>query len=126
MRQAILNPLLNIFLFSFLVFNIGCHHRNTNSGSNSLPKYDNAPLQNSEEKRNSNGDRQQTTTDNLPDLPGTDWSLKSMTKRGEAIKEYDVMPNMDFCQSGAWALYHYGGAFEGGKYQITGTRIIFR
>lgn len=61
----------------------------------------------------------------LPDLPGTWWALKSMTKKGEAVKEYGTLPTMDFCKSGRWTLGH-GRTNEGGKYQISGSRIIFR
>lgn len=63
---------------------------------------------------------------NMPDLPGTHWALKSMTKRGAAIEEYGVLPTMDFCKSGKWTLGRYSGTNEGGNYQITGSRIIFR
>ena len=62
----------------------------------------------------------------LPVLPGTYWAIKSMTKKGDAVKDYGVLPTMDFCKSGIWTLGRYAGTNEGGKYQVAGARLIFR
>jgi hypothetical protein len=63
---------------------------------------------------------------NLPLLSGTHWAIKSMTKKGQAVKDYGVLPTIDFCKSGTWTLGRYAGTNEGGKYQISGSRIIFK
>ncbi|MEJ7627474.1 MAG: hypothetical protein WKF35_11465 [Ferruginibacter sp.] len=61
----------------------------------------------------------------LPNLPGTWWALQSRGKPG-ATKEFSTPPTMDFCKSGKWTLGLYGGTNEGGQYQISGNRIIFK
>jgi hypothetical protein len=62
----------------------------------------------------------------LPVLWGTHWAIKSMTKKGAPVKDYWVLPTMDFCKSGTWTLGRYSGTNEGGNYQISGARVIFK
>lgn len=54
-----------------------------------------------------------TMTDDLSNLPGTDWS----------VLPYKTMPDIfAFCPSGRWELQ--SSAAFGGRYRITGNRLV--
>ena len=59
-------------------------------------------------------------------LAGTSWDLLSMTQKGEKERINQTTPNDQFCRDGSWAILHYGGNAEGGKYQIQGNRVVMK
>jgi hypothetical protein len=63
---------------------------------------------------------------NLADLPGTYWSLMSLTKKGEKEQLSQNPPDVQFCKDGTWSILHYGGRHEGGRYQVQGSRLVMR
>lgn len=56
-------------------------------------------------------------------LPGTRWGLLSIKAKGETEKQSSTTPSVQFCRDGRWAMGHYGGALQGGKYQTQGGRV---
>lgn len=67
------------------------------------------------------------TGGNAPaDLPGTYWSLLSMTEKNEPIKDDNAPPDVELCKTGKWGMLHYGGAREAGTYRLAGGRIVLK
>ena len=66
-------------------------------------------------------------TTNAPEnLAGTRWALLSITTKGEAEKQSGSPPDMQFCNDGSWAMLHYGGSTQGGKYQMQGAGLVMK
>lgn len=62
----------------------------------------------------------------LGDLPGTYWSLMSLTKKGEREQLSQNPADVQFCKDGTWSILHYGGMHEGGRYQAEGSRLVMK
>lgn len=62
----------------------------------------------------------------VPPLPGTDWQLLSMTKKGEPIKDAMNPADVEFTKDGKWGVLHYGGLREAGTYVVTKNRIVMK
>ena len=62
----------------------------------------------------------------VPSLPGTNWQLLSMTKKGEAIKDAMNPADVEFTRDGKWGVLHYGGLREAGTYVVAKNRIVMK
>ncbi len=66
------------------------------------------------------------TTSAPENLAGTRWALLSITGKGEVEKVSGSPPDMQFCNDGSWAMLHYGGSTQGGKYQMQGAGLVLK
>lgn len=62
----------------------------------------------------------------VPPLPGTNWQLLSMTKKGEPIKDAMNPADVEFTKKGEWGVLHYGGRREAGTYVVTKNHIVMK
>ena len=90
------------------------------------PKTDNSEDEDSTYSDEEPAADSQETNLNSTEIPGSYWSLISMTKKGEAVKDGSNPPDVEFCKSGDWGILHYGGRREAGTYQVTGNRLVMK